>query len=243
MAEIQEDYSKEDAQRTQSWANMLAALSDKSFTPRSVKLGEPSGGKFTYPIHKRRTQENTEALRKSEHNLDAFWASIDQLMVAKAGDLRNTAVRSLLSQPRILQRTPEWTEPEKASAAALAPNPGESDRYAINLPVSAIYSGISPRQLDVAPPKQKSKTRRKPNPASVGDTEVESRGAETKPIQSSAHIPCRCACSKSIPNHFLQPCHDLYSWRSSMEWFPPCDDFGRVCCHQVVWFGLAISTH
>ncbi|KAJ5976100.1 hypothetical protein N7481_009807 [Penicillium waksmanii] len=62
-ADIQEDYSKEYAQRTQSWAKILAALSDKSFTTRSVKLGEPSGGKFTYPIQKRRTQENTEALR------------------------------------------------------------------------------------------------------------------------------------------------------------------------------------
>ncbi|KAJ5976101.1 hypothetical protein N7481_009808 [Penicillium waksmanii] len=50
----------------------------------------------------------------------------------------------------------------------------ESDCYALYLPVSAIYFGISPRQLDVAPPKAKSKTRGKPSPSSAADTEVES---------------------------------------------------------------------
>ncbi|OQE21175.1 hypothetical protein PENSTE_c012G03144 [Penicillium steckii] len=132
MAELEEVHAEELSQRTESWTKMLAALSPKSLRACSVKLDEPSSGKFTYPIHKRRTKENVEALRQSEHSLDAFWASIDQLMITKAVDLRNTP-----------------------------------------LPVSAIYSGISPQQLDTAQPKKKSKTRGKPSPASAADTEVQ----------------------------------------------------------------------
>jgi hypothetical protein len=204
MAEIDQDTSKMYAQRAQSWAKMLAALCDKSFTTRSFKLGKPSGNKFTYPIHKRRTEENVVALRQAEHNLDAFWASIDQLMVAKAGDLRNTAVRNILSQSRILQRTPEWTKPEKASPAAPVPKSGESDRYALYLPVSKVYSGISPRQLDVAPPKQKTKTRGKPSPAFAADTEAENLQKQT-PFDTQPAFPVDARALKVFRTIFFNP--------------------------------------
>lgn len=81
-----------------------------------AQLAEPSGGKFSYPTAKRRTKENVETLRRAETNLDAVWASVDKLIYDKAGCLDGTATTALLSQPRILQRTPEWVEPPQNGA-------------------------------------------------------------------------------------------------------------------------------
>ncbi|PWY69622.1 hypothetical protein BO94DRAFT_628459 [Aspergillus sclerotioniger CBS 115572] len=166
--ELKQDYAKQ----TQSWAQILAALSDAipatSNSSRAGNLGDPSDGKFNYPIERRRNKDNVEALRKAESNLDAFWAAIDQIMVAKAGDLHDTAVRNLLSQSRILQRTAEWVEPEKsrpAGSTGSAQNKvGDVDLYALYQPISTIYSGFSARELDIAQPKTKAKTRGKPRP-------------------------------------------------------------------------------
>lgn len=36
-------------------------------------LGTPSGWTFFYPVDKRRTKENVEAMRRGEAHLDAFW--------------------------------------------------------------------------------------------------------------------------------------------------------------------------
>lgn len=48
--------------------------------------------------------------------------SLIKYIVPKSGDLHlhGTAARNLFSQPRILQRTREWVEPEKPSPAELA---------------------------------------------------------------------------------------------------------------------------
>ncbi|KAE8309788.1 hypothetical protein BDV41DRAFT_567103 [Aspergillus transmontanensis] len=130
---------------------------------------KPTEGKFTYPIEKRRTKENVTALRRAESCLDAFWAAIDQIMVNKAGDLSGTAARNLLSQPRILQRTREWIEPEKAQRAS-QDKAGGVDLYTLYQPVSSVYSGLSARALDIPQPKTKVKTRGTSHP--VGKPEA-----------------------------------------------------------------------
>ena len=78
-----------------------------------AKVGAPADGKFNYPSEKRRTLENTQAMRKAEQNLDLFWQTADQHFAKKRGRSQHQAIQHLLSQDRELQRTPEWVEPIK----------------------------------------------------------------------------------------------------------------------------------
>lgn len=92
------------------WTGMMDAIAFDEAT--LARLGSPVDNKFNYPVEKRRNKENVEALRRAEENLDGFWRNIDQLMESKGGDLEHTFVHRLLAQPRTLQRTPPWIEPE-----------------------------------------------------------------------------------------------------------------------------------
>ncbi|KAI9368491.1 hypothetical protein BJX61DRAFT_550398 [Aspergillus egyptiacus] len=166
------------AKRSRRWARMLdafsAALPQKAKSSNAVRLGNPSGSNFHYPISKRRTKETVDALRMAEACLGAFWVTIDWFMMARAGDLKGTAVGSLLSQSRILQRTKEWVEPEKPGPAVSAQakaKANESDFYASYLPISRTYSGISTRSPDTTFPREKIKTRGTPqSPVSPVET-------------------------------------------------------------------------
>ena len=103
---------KEFAERTSSWALMMDAWKGPN-AKKIVQLGEPTGRKFHYPAEKRRTKENTEAMRFAECNLDAFWSAADRSLRTHVGDkLKGTALWQFLSQPRVPQRTPEWAEPD-----------------------------------------------------------------------------------------------------------------------------------
>ncbi|GES61295.1 hypothetical protein ATEIFO6365_0006075400 [Aspergillus terreus] len=86
-------------------------------------------------------------------NLDAFWAAIEQAMLRKMVDLRGTAVRKLLSQPRILQHTPEWVETTPTASAQV--KKGEADLKASYKPLSTIYSDLPSTKIEVAQPKAK----------------------------------------------------------------------------------------
>lgn len=82
-------------------------------------LGQPKGKRYAYPVGKRRTQENVEAMRRAEQNLDAFWCKVDEL-TKLAANSSGTAVHKLLTQGRTLQRTPEWVEPKRDTQAPAA---------------------------------------------------------------------------------------------------------------------------
>ncbi|OOQ91405.1 hypothetical protein PEBR_00541 [Penicillium brasilianum] len=71
-AERDETLQKEYAERTHTWNKIIAAIPEKNIVSTAVTLGQPTGGKFHYPVDKRRTRENVEALREAEGNLDAF---------------------------------------------------------------------------------------------------------------------------------------------------------------------------
>lgn len=43
----------------------------------------PTDGRFYYPAEKRRNQENHDAMRAAEHNLDAFWRKVDSNLEVK----------------------------------------------------------------------------------------------------------------------------------------------------------------
>lgn len=140
--ELEDELTAEHASMTK----ILTALKDTNLAD-AAKLGAPTGGRFAYPYEKRRTKENTDALRLAENNLDMYWASVDRLIYVKAGNLEGTATRRLLTQPRILQRTPEWVEKatpdagkKKAAAATASPL---STAGVVGNPLSAFYFGLA----------------------------------------------------------------------------------------------------
>jgi hypothetical protein len=151
-------------------AELFGAIQNKNLRP-AARLGDISGGRFAYPIDKRRTKENVETLRQSETNLDAFWSCIDELVHTKANGLKGTAIRRLLSQPRIIQRTPEWVETIKEPKTKVVPIT-DQDVEALYRPLSALYFGLAPSKPDgpdvtLAKPKMKTRGTARPPPTTA----------------------------------------------------------------------------
>lgn len=132
-------------------------------------LANPSGGRFTYPVEKRRSKQNVEALRRAERNLDELWAGIMPLL-----EKRNMkAAERLQSMGRTIQRTPEWVEdpvenPTSPGLAIEASVSGLSVRSFQDrtggIPISQTEHGYD---AIVSPKRKKAKTRGVPNiPAS-----------------------------------------------------------------------------
>lgn len=105
LSNREENFEQDYVEWTKSWAQILEGLRDTTVLTRAARLGDPSGGKFTYPVERRRTKESVAALRNAEAHLDAFWADNDRVMVSFSDQSSSMAVRSLLSQQRILKRT------------------------------------------------------------------------------------------------------------------------------------------
>lgn len=159
MAEYEDDIREEFRKTSQQIISINSAFQGKKWS-RAVRLGDVSTGRFEYPIDKRRTRENVDKLRESEARLDAFWVSVDELVRANAGNLEGLAVRRLLSQPRILQRTPEWIEPVRDSKRIKTAKTTDQDVEHLYKPLSALYFGVSnPEGPDTPSAKTKTKTR------------------------------------------------------------------------------------
>ncbi|ETS86949.1 hypothetical protein PFICI_00777 [Pestalotiopsis fici W106-1] len=139
MVEREEEFKKEFAQRSASWAQVLECFNEKN-TIGLRQLGDPTGGRFQYPIGKRRNKANVEMLRTSEANLDAFWSAVDQMLHKKVHKLSGTAYKKLLSQPRYLQRTPEWVEP----TAKKDGKPSERQVEELIVPFSRLFQSSEP---------------------------------------------------------------------------------------------------
>ena len=164
-------------------------------------LGAPTGGKFTFPVAKRRTRENVEAMRSAEDNLDKLWRKVDEVMRSKSDEVWNkslerlglpalhdadfeTSLRAsgaahhLLTRGRKLQRTAAWTEPEREINHTPDTN--------LYVPFSQLYIGNQKsdeqtlRKNLIQPAKEKTKTRKPGNlgtPASEAETVIpESQG-------------------------------------------------------------------
>lgn len=124
-------------------------IKHKSFEPKSmgkiIEKALPGGAKFNYPVGKRRSKENVEALRRAESKLDGFWALFDEHMFRDTGNIEATALYQLLSQPRALHRTPEWIElpSTEKSTPSSRPLPG-----IVTKPFSAFYVSQPGNGLD-----------------------------------------------------------------------------------------------
>ncbi|KAI1324845.1 hypothetical protein F5Y16DRAFT_423508 [Xylariaceae sp. FL0255] len=109
LVDRETDIKEEFENRTTVWAQVLNAFTDKICIGLRP-AGDPSGGKFQYPVGKPRTRANVEVLRKSEANLDYFWSEVDVILYKNVRRLNSTAYKLLFAQSRRLQRTPEWLE-------------------------------------------------------------------------------------------------------------------------------------
>lgn len=161
---IKSEFSAENAK----WTALITGLQDKDLVKSQVlALGDPTGGRFEFFVGKRRTQQNVETMRQAEANLDAFWASVDQLMQRKGVRIEGTAVKKLFTLGRELQRTPEWVQLPKAESDAASELVSQDDiDQILTKHFSALYFGseTSGPILPLRPPKNKVKTRGAPNP-------------------------------------------------------------------------------
>lgn len=190
LVEKKKGIMTEFAKRAQPWAGMMSAFQESNLLAQPVRLGTLSDDKFVYPIDKRRTKENVDALRRAEANLDEFWRCIDQLMHDKAGNQQGSVISALLSEARTLQRTPAWVDATPSSI--------DTGIETLNKPMSELYFGLSspekgkPKASAILPlPKTKVKTRGTPHPTTEqadGDQGLE----RTEPdVQPTLHVDAR----------------------------------------------------
>lgn len=126
-------------------------------TTQIVELGTPTGERFTYPAKKRRTKETVTAMRLAERNLDAFWAATDCVFYSSGEVIRGTRAGKLLAQPRVLQRTPRWVEPDVSAKG----NTLVTGADMLVQPFSELFSKMSEksRETENTPVREKVKTR------------------------------------------------------------------------------------
>ncbi|RYC62729.1 hypothetical protein CHU98_g3466 [Xylaria longipes] len=140
LVDREEGIKKEFREHTKAWAQVHDTFK-KQNSVAIRQLGDPSGGKFQYPVGKRQNKANVETLRRSEANLDAFWNAVDDMLYQKAGSLNGTAYRQVLSQPRYLQRTPEWVEPAAKKEKSNQKQQQNNGSYEYVSPSSRLFQG------------------------------------------------------------------------------------------------------
>jgi hypothetical protein len=201
------DIKSEFAERNKLNSRILEALRDESLLTVST-FGDPSDKKFDYPVGKRRNKATVEKLRAAEAHLDIFWAKIDDLLYARVGKLDGTALGRLLSQPRFLQRTPEWIEP----AAGKDENSNKDSYHELDAPtmaLSALFLGPEPPSvtkevLAAGASKNKIKSRENPSSQSTDITFVTASSIETQP-DSQPTFPVDARALKVFRMVFFDP--------------------------------------
>ncbi|KAJ8129257.1 hypothetical protein O1611_g4371 [Lasiodiplodia mahajangana] len=144
LVDREEGIKKEFKEYTKAWAKVQDTFKEHNISAVR-QLGDPSDGKFQYPVGKRQNKANIETLRKSEANLDAFWNVVDDMLYRKAGSLDGTAYQKVLSQPRYLQRTPEWVEPAARKDEKSNQNDKQNNgSYDYVLPFSRLFQETGP---------------------------------------------------------------------------------------------------
>ncbi|POS75154.1 hypothetical protein DHEL01_v206455 [Diaporthe helianthi] len=173
--DYEESHKKAYSEQNANWTALIVAFRTErsANADKVVHLGRPSGGRFDYPVDKRRTLQNVDKMRQAEANLDAFWETIDTIMKKRGTRVEGTAVEKLLSQGRVLQRTPEWVEPPKAEHSAVSKAMPEAEvDVLLTRPFSTLYFGTeSSKPVLHSQTSKKVKTHGTPNATSSQDEE------------------------------------------------------------------------
>lgn len=143
-----------------------------------------------YPVEKKRTKANVEAMQAAEAKLDTFWTQVIAKL-DKAGLLKGR-LGKVLSRPDP-ERTQDWAEPPKKqiksdTAQPLAERP-------VNVTSSSLLPGDQPSKILPLHPKEKAKTRgvaRSPPTALGGDDEdLPTTAAAAAPPEQTFHVDKR----------------------------------------------------
>ncbi|KAI1645504.1 uncharacterized protein F4817DRAFT_343539 [Daldinia loculata] len=205
-ANMSDDIEDEFKKRIKTWGMFTEAVRDRNLV-QIAQIGNPSDRRFAYPYEKRRTKQNVEELRRAEQHLDQFWAGFDRVISTKCGGLKGTAVHRVLSQPRVIQRTPDWVDPPPSATKAPGRepilDPNTADLYK---PLSTIYigepAGITSNEAEALTPKTKTKTRDlSSNDATGPATLVIDEDPKPKPIA----IPVNARSLKVFRTLFFNP--------------------------------------
>jgi hypothetical protein len=105
------------SQYKEAFKGWLPIMGVKFEGSQVYQYADPTDGKFDYPTNRRRNKQNTELLRKSEANLDAFWEAVDHHYRSRIASSQHEMVSHLLCSDRAIQRTPAWVEPDKTKTA------------------------------------------------------------------------------------------------------------------------------
>ncbi|CAG9994566.1 unnamed protein product [Clonostachys byssicola] len=172
-----------------------------------AKLCDPSEKKFSYPTSGRRTQEATETMRRAEATLEYFWAQIDKLIQKECSGLDRFAFWRMLSEPRPVQKTPEWVDPKSTRAKASQVNnvdaPDVDYRPLSNLFLGHQEQGQSKHARDKAKTKTKVKTKGQPSEKQASqDVDVQ---AAAPPVADLPPIPVDARSLKVFRIMFYNP--------------------------------------
>ncbi|KAF2653027.1 hypothetical protein K491DRAFT_24362 [Lophiostoma macrostomum CBS 122681] len=89
------------------------AISTAMFTTDKIaRLGDLADKKFYYPTDKTPTRKIVDLLRSAEGSLDRFWEAVDKHYLRTVKVTPHDLVRDLLTEGRIVHRTPADLEPE-----------------------------------------------------------------------------------------------------------------------------------
>jgi hypothetical protein len=89
------------------------AISTVKFTSgKLARRGDLADKKFYYPTDKKPTREVVELLRSAEHSLDRFWEAVDKHYLKTVKVTPHDLVRNMLTEGRIIYRTPADLEPD-----------------------------------------------------------------------------------------------------------------------------------
>ncbi|VUC31836.1 unnamed protein product [Clonostachys rosea] len=135
QAEIKAEFDKNTAP-LKDVARSLAAVK----IMKAATLCNPLDKKLVYPAAGRRNKENTEMMRRAEETIEVFWAWIDEHLQKECSELDRFAFWRMLSQPRHIQKTPEWVDCKTTRAkASQVNNVGPADT--IYKPLSNLFFG------------------------------------------------------------------------------------------------------
>ena len=190
--EIQADFAESQ--------KFLAAALRCKFGGVISSLEDPTDGKFTYPVHRRRTKANVDQMRVAEHNLDTFWRAVDQELISK--DAIFPLLAELLKE-RFLHRTAEYKEVVEVS---------KSSEYTVDdllKPISEFYleqesRTRKPTGYDLSvQPNIKTKTRGVANPSKNGPEEDKTPCHPPEDTQPTFRVDKRAA--KTFKTLFFVP--------------------------------------
>lgn len=156
-------------------------------------------GKSSYPVHKKRTPANVDAMQKAETLLDQMWDALLEDM-EQHDALTKHSKNVLFFQGRQLQRTPDWVQPVGPTKKIV---PQGAALEIVRHSFGGLKFDDDSKVLDSSREKTKIKTRGKAAPQTSASTSIEMTEPED---QSPAHtIQVDRRASKVFSTLFHQP--------------------------------------